>query len=109
MKRYTVNKNEVQPIKALEGIYRRTLIYNDDMMLCLFILKKGAEVPLHNHKETQMGYIISGKLKFITEDNEFIAKEGDSYIFNPNEKHGAYILEDAEVIDVFNPSRDDYK
>lgn len=109
MKRYTVNKNEVQPIKALEGIYRRTLIYNDDMMLCLFILKKGAEVPLHNHKETQMGYIISGKLKFITEDNEFIAKEGDSYIFNPNEKHGACILEDAEVIDVFNPSRDDYK
>ncbi len=109
MKRYTVNKNEVQPIKALEGIYRRTLIYNDDMMLCLFILKKGAEIPLHIHKETQIGYIISGKVKFFTEDSEFIAKEGDSYVFNSNEKHGASILEDAEVIDVFNPSRDDYK
>lgn len=109
MKRYTVNKYEVQPTKALEGVYRRTLIYNDNMMLCLFILKKGAEIPLHNHKETQIGYIISGKLKFFTEDNEFIAKEGDSYVFNPNEKHGASILEDTEVIDVFNPSRDDYK
>lgn len=109
MKRYIVNKNEVQSTKALEGVYRKTLIYNDDMMLCLFILQKGAEIPIHSHKETQIGYIIKGKLKFYTSNYEFTAKEGDSYVFNSNEKHGASVLEDTEVIDVFNPSRDDYK
>jgi hypothetical protein len=33
----------------------------------------------------------------------------ERYVFNSNEKHGALILEDTEVIDVFNPSRDDYR
>ena len=109
MKKNAVNKNEIDPVKTLEGIYRKTLIYNNALMLCLFTLKKGAEIPIHNHKEHQIGYVIKGKIKFITNDGEFIAKEGDSYIFNSDEKHGAYILEEAEVIDVFNPSRDDYK
>ncbi|MFX1315186.1 MAG: cupin domain-containing protein [Promethearchaeota archaeon] len=109
MKKNAVNKNDIHPVKALEGIYRKTLIYNNDLMLCLFTLEKGAEVPIHNHKEHQIGYVIKGKIKFITKDSEFIAREGDSYVFTSNEKHGAIILEEAEVIDVFNPSRDDYK
>ena len=72
-------------------------------------IKKGSEVPLHSHKEHQVGYVIKGKLKFATSDHEFIAEAGDSYIFDSNEMHGASILEDSEVIDVFTPSREDYK
>ncbi|GAH24642.1 unnamed protein product [marine sediment metagenome] len=44
-----------------------------------------------------------------TENEEFIAKKGDSYVFDSNEKHGAIIMEDTDVIDVFNPAREDYK
>ncbi len=109
MKKYTINKENVYSINALEGVYRKTLIYNESVMLCHFILKKDAKIPLHSHKEHQIGYIIKGKIKFLTKDNEFIAKEGDSYVFDSNEKHGAIILENAEVIDVFNPSRENYK
>jgi len=104
-----VNKENVRPIEALQGIFRRTLIYNDSLMLCHFMLEKNAEVPVHTHEEHQIGYIIKGKIKFLTESGEFIAKEGDCYVFDSNEKHGALILEDSEVIDVFNPSREDYK
>ncbi len=104
-----INKVDVQPIKFLEGIYRRTLVYDNNLMLCHFTLKENAEIPIHSHKEHQIGYIIKGKLKFLTENREFVAKEGDSYIFDSNEKHGAIILEDSEVIDVFNPAREDYK
>ena len=103
------SKQNIQPIEALEGIFRRTLLYNDSLMLCHFTLEENAEVPIHSHKEHQIGYVIKGKLKFITENGEFIVKEGDSYVFDSNEKHGATILETAEVIDVFNPCREDYK
>jgi quercetin dioxygenase-like cupin family protein len=103
------SKNSVEPIEALEGIYRKTLVYNKDIMLCHFFLKKNAEVPLHNHKEHQVGYVIKGKLKFFTEKSKFIAKEGESYIFDSNEEHGAIVLEDSEVIDVFSPAREDYQ
>ncbi len=101
--------NEVQPVKMLRGIYRRTLCFNNDLMLCHFILEKDSELPLHKHKEHQVGYVIKGKMKFITDKGDFIVQEGDSYIFSSNEKHGAIIIEDTEVIDVFNPSRVDYK
>jgi quercetin dioxygenase-like cupin family protein len=109
MNRSFKNKNQIKPIKMLKGIYRRTLLFNSDLMLCHFILKKNSEIPIHSHKEHQVGYIIKGKIHFFTEDGEFIAQEGDSYIFQSNEKHGAKILEEAEIIDVFNPSREDYK
>jgi len=104
-----INKENVEKVEALEGIYRKTLAYNNDVMLCFFILEKDAVVPLHEHEAHQIGYVLKGKIKFITETREFIAKEGDSYVFNSNEKHGAELLEYTEVIEVFNPIREDYK
>jgi quercetin dioxygenase-like cupin family protein len=109
MKVNTVNKSSVKSIEALPGIYRKTLIYNDNMMLCHFFLEENSDVPLHSHKEHQIGYVIKGKIQFYTENEKFIAEEGGSYVFESNEKHGAKILEDSEVIDVFSPSREDYK
>ena len=100
---------EIKLIKTLKGIYRRTMCFNDNIMLCHFILDKDSEVPIHQHEEHQVGYIIKGKIRFITDKGDFTLLEGDSYIFQSNEKHGAIVLEDSEVIDVFNPSRDDYK
>ncbi|MFW9902594.1 MAG: cupin domain-containing protein [Candidatus Thorarchaeota archaeon] len=104
-----INKQNVEKVKALEGIYRKTLAYNKDVMLCCFSLEKNAVVPLHEHEAHQIGYVLKGKIKFITETREFIANEGDSYVFDSNEKHGAELLEDTEVIEVFNPIREDYK
>ena len=109
MTKYNVNKDDVPTIDDLKGIYRKTLIYNDSVMLCHFILEKNAKIPIHSHKEHQIGYVIKGKIKFMTDDQEFIVKEGTSYIFDSNEKHGALILENAEIIDIFNPAREDYK
>ncbi|MHA2289063.1 MAG: cupin domain-containing protein [Promethearchaeota archaeon] len=109
MQKNPVNKSNVKPIEAMPGIHRKTLIYNENMMLCHFILEKNSTVPLHSHKEHQIGYVIKGKLQFFTENDSFLAEKGDSYVFKSNEKHGAKILEDSEVIDVFNPSREDYK
>jgi quercetin dioxygenase-like cupin family protein len=53
--------------------------------------------------------VITGKLQFETEEGRFSVEAGDSYIFESNEKHGAIILEDSEVIDIFSPARADYK
>ncbi|MGQ4875065.1 MAG: cupin domain-containing protein [Promethearchaeota archaeon] len=110
MKKGPINKDNVNPVNPLEGIYRKTLTYNDDVMLCYFLLEKDAKIPMHNHEANQIGYVISGKIKFLTETRgNFIAKAGDSYVFDSMEKHGAEIIETAEVIEVFAPTRDDYK
>ena len=104
-----INLREISEVEALSGIYRRTLAYNQDGMLCHFRMEKGSKVPLHNHIHSQIGFVISGKLKFFTETSEFIASEGDSYVFSSLEKHGAEILEDSVVVEIFIPMREEYK
>jgi quercetin dioxygenase-like cupin family protein len=93
-----------------EGFFRRTLAYNDDLMLCHFKAKAGSRIPLHSHPASQIGYVISGRVVFTgeTEDDRFQVESGDSYVFSGHVKHGAEILEDAEFIETFSPSRDEY-
>lgn len=98
-------------VDALPGIVRRTLAYNDDTMLCRFDLKAGSTIPLHNHKPTQIGYILSGRIRFLGSKpaDTFEAVEGDGYVFNPDVHHGAEVLEDTVIIEVFSPSRPEYR
>ena len=103
-----INKKDIQGVPGPDGILRKSLAYNEDALLCNFDMKKGAKIPLHNHKHAQIGYVINGKLKFITEDGSFLAETGDSYVFDGYEKHGAEILEDSDVIEAFTPCRKEY-
>ena len=106
-----VNLQDITPFEALAGVFRQTLAYNEDTMLCVFRLEKNAKIPLHNHHNVQIGYIISGKVRFLSEqsENEFVAETGDSYIFEADEKHGAEVLEDTHLIEVFYPYRPEYE
>ncbi|NVM29348.1 MAG: cupin domain-containing protein [Candidatus Helarchaeota archaeon] len=104
-----INFKDVKPVKMLEGIYRHTLVYNDQVMLIYFDLRKDANLPMHSHPHHQMGYVVKGVLDFHIYGKTYRLKSGDSYYAPSNAEHGATIIEDAIVIDVFNPARDDYK
>ena len=103
-----VHIKEITAVKVLEGIQRKPLAFTADGNLNYFELEKGAKIPLHQHAEAQIGYVIAGKLRFFTESTEFLAHAGHSYAFKRNEKHGAEVLETAVVLDFFTPLRKDY-
>jgi quercetin dioxygenase-like cupin family protein len=78
-------------------------------MVCLFTMKKGAVIPHHSHAAAQNGYVIRGRLRLTKEaDDGLIAEAGTGYCFPPEEKHGAEVLEDSEVIECFSPMRPEY-
>jgi len=104
-----INFKDVEPVEMIAGIFRHTLVYNDDVMLVYFHLKKGADLPMHSHPNTQMGLIIKGKLDFHIYGKTYHLRAGDSYHAPSDVEHCAKVLEDCIVLDVFNPSRDDYK
>ncbi len=107
----TKNVNEGKPVEYPPGVIRKTLSYNDEAMLCHFILAKGTQIPLHSHRASQIGYVTKGKAKFIAADakDEFEALQGDSYVFDPHFEHGTIAIEETEYIEVFTPSRDEFK
>ena len=105
------NLAEAKPVENPPGVTRKTLSYNDEAMLCHFILKKGAKIPLHSHRATQIGYLIKGYARFLAADpaDEFEVETGDSYVFSQFVEHGTIALEDSEYVEVFTPARDEYK
>jgi len=109
MKRRKVS--DTRPVEQLPGITRRTLAFSEHLMLCQYTAKKGSKFPLHNHPAAQIGYVISGHLRFIgaTDADAFDAVAGQSYVFNPYEQHGADVLEDSTIMEIFTPCRDEFK
>ncbi|RKX78766.1 MAG: cupin domain-containing protein [Spirochaetes bacterium] len=107
--RKRANLKEGTTVENPPGIFRTTLAFNDNIMLCHMDMKKGAKIPLHSHQAVQAGYIIIGKVKLFDKDGRsFVAEPGDSWSFESNEQHGAEIIEDSEVIECFSPMRPEY-
>ncbi len=101
--------SEQKTVEMFPGIFRTTLSYNDDLMLCHFVMKKGAFIPLHQHQAAQIGYVIKGKVRFFTKaESKLVVESGCGYIFDSNEEHGSEVLEDTELIECFNPMRSEY-
>ena len=108
-----VNLTSLQSAKTEEGpdgVFRTTLSYGDEAMLCHFNAKQGARIPLHNHPAVQSGFLIKGRVKFQRGegDDHFVAEPGSSYFFGPNEVHAAEVREDSEFVEVCSPMRPEY-
>ena len=109
MDRPTARRDDTKAVEAPTGIFRRTIAYNDHLMMCHFELKKGARVPFHDHPAAQNGYLISGRMRMIWEDGRaLLAEPGTGWCFLPNERHGAEVLEDSEAVECFTPLRPEY-
>ncbi len=105
-----VAQRETRPVvENPPGIFRTTLAWNEQSMLCHFRMTRGARVPLHDHPAAQNGYIVSGRVRFQRGAGEaFVADAGTGYCFASGEPHGAEVLEDTEAIECFSPARSEY-
>ena len=94
-----------------DGVFRTTLSYGAEAMLCHFDGQAGRQDPAAQPSGgVQSGFCIKGKVRFQRgEGNEqFVASAGTSYFFGPNEFHAAEMLEDSEFVEVFSPMRPEY-
>lgn len=90
------------------GIQRKIMAHNDLMMLVKVSFKKDAIGSLHHHPHTQASYVSKGKFEVNIAGLKKILQAGDVYFVPSQEIHGVICLEEGELIDVFNPSREDF-
>lgn len=110
MQDYQVGKaSESGYIEMLEGIERKTLVYGNDTLMCVFRLAQGKTLPMHKHPHEQSGYLVSGHMIMIINGERHEMRPGDSWTINGNLEHGAEIIEDSLAVEVFSPVREDYK
>ncbi len=101
-------KSEGHFVPMIEGIRRKNLVYGDKTILCKFELDRGTDLPLHHHPYEQTGYLLSGKLVFTIDGEKNILTAGDSWCIKENIEHGVKVEEDAVLVELFSPVREDF-
>lgn len=94
--------------EKLNPLIDREMVVGDQVMLARVLMKKGAHVPLHQHHNEQVTYILEGALKFAIDGKEVVVRTGEVLCIPPNMPHEAWALEETVDLDVFNPPRADW-
>lgn len=99
------------PREQLNESLARKVISGERIMLAHVYLDKGSVVPMHQHENEQLTYILEGELKFWigSEGSEPVfVKAGEVLMIPPNVPHKAEAIEDTLDVDIFSPPRQDW-
>ena len=91
-----------------EGVRRKIMAYDNNLMLVKVDFKKGAIGSLHSHPHVQMSYVEAGAFEVDISGEKKILKKGDVFHVPSDAVHGVVCLEDGALIDIFNPAREDF-
>jgi quercetin dioxygenase-like cupin family protein len=86
----------------------RRFITGDRVTIARFELKCGGVVPMHAHENEQVTFVVSGALKFKIENREVVVRGGEVLQIPGAVPHEVEVVEDALVVDVFSPVRQDW-
>ena len=100
--------SEIEWTELGNGIRRKLMAHNDEMMLTKVDFQTDALGTLHQHPHTQASYVSKGKFEITISGISKILSAGDVYFVPSGELHGALCLEAGELIDVFSPMRADF-
>lgn len=97
-------------IKELAPGVRARTFWGENLMLAMVTFDPEAEVPGHKHPHEQAGTVLSGEVQFVIGGETRLLRAGDIYLIPSNIEHSAKAGPGpAEVLDVFNPVREDLK
>ncbi len=103
-----VKNEEVKPEVLGDGVSRKILARGGKLMLVEVSFEKGAVGPLHSHPHEQVSYILKGSFEVTIDGDKEILSAGDTFYAGPDVLHGVVALEDAVILDVFTPQREDF-
>ncbi len=96
------------PAEALTPAIARRFITGERVTVARFELKKGGVVPRHAHENEQVSFVVSGRLQFDANGRTVIVAAGEVLQIPGGVEHEVHVLEDALVIDIFSPVRQDW-
>jgi quercetin dioxygenase-like cupin family protein len=92
-----------------DGVHGR-VVHGDRITLGVLELDANSVVPEHNHEHEQLGMCLSGSLEFRVDDETRKLGPGEIWSIPGNVPHEVHVgPEGAVVIDVFAPTRDDWR
>jgi quercetin dioxygenase-like cupin family protein len=91
------------------GMRRQVLANTDQLMLIRHFFEADWVGARHSHPHHQLVYVIKGAIRVDIAGKVIDVHAGDSFIVDGGVEHQASALEPSEVLDVFTPTREDYR
>ena len=103
-----INSDNIEWETVDNGIERKILGYDDEVMMVYIRFEKGAVGSLHHHVHRQVSFVASGRFEATIDGHKTILKQGDCFFVAPDLVHGVLALENGTLVDVFVPARKDF-
>jgi quercetin dioxygenase-like cupin family protein len=92
---------------AGDGIHRR-VVHMNGMTVALMRLEAGLVTDAaHHHPHEQAAVVLQGRVRMVIGETARELSAGDGYLVPSNVHHHIEVLEEALVMDVFSPKRED--
>ncbi|GBF20508.1 Cupin domain-containing protein [Arenibacter algicola] len=99
---------EIVPKEIMPG-YHGKLIHTQNMSLAFWEVEAGAKVPEHAHMNEQVMQVLEGKFEFTLDGITKTYEPGDLVIIPPHVPHSGLALTPCKLMDVFSPTREEYR
>jgi quercetin dioxygenase-like cupin family protein len=86
----------------------RRIVAGEKGMIVSWRMSAGAHAAAHKHPHEQIVWMLKGRMDFRIGDERRSMAAGDVAVIPGGVEHEAWFPEDAEVIDVFSPPREDF-
>ncbi|MBS1920994.1 MAG: cupin domain-containing protein [Bacteroidetes bacterium] len=103
-----MNIKNIKPKEIASGI-TGYYAHGEKMTFGYVELLEGASIPIHQHPQEQITYIIEGQLDMTIGSVACSLTPGMYHVIPPNTPHTATAKMFCKLIDVFSPMREDYK
>ncbi len=97
------------PSKEVISGYTGRSIHTGTMTFMYWTVEAGAAIPEHSHKNEQVAHVLKGIFELTIDGETQLLKPGMVAVIPPHIKHGGKAITTCELLDVFNPEREDYK
>ncbi|NNK76346.1 MAG: cupin domain-containing protein [Maribacter sp.] len=103
-----IKLSEVNAKEIMPG-YHGKLIHTLNMSLAFWEVEKDAVVPEHSHMNEQVLQVLEGQFEFTLNGKTKVYVPGDLVVIGPDVPHSGKALTACKLMDIFSPSREEYK
>jgi len=89
--------------------YRARFVHTDNMTFAYWNIDAGASLPEHSHPHEQVYTLLEGEFELTVSGEARVTTPGAVAVIPPHVPHSGRAITDCRVLDVFHPTRDDYR
>ncbi len=100
--------NETPSREFFPGFHGK-MFHTESMTLAYWHIDADSKIHLHSHPHEQVVNMISGTFYLELDGKPFTLTSGDVLIIPRNLPHQGHAVTDCQILDIFQPVREDYR